>query len=103
MIRRTVLHLLAAMAFGNASAGAAEVRAWEVWDNCRFEADKFFDGDSFHVKRGSASAIIRLYFVDAPETDDSYGARMAEQAAYFRATPAAVLLGGGKARELTYY
>lgn len=101
MIRRILLPLLVAMMFWNARARAAEVRAWEVWDGCVFEADKYFDGDSFHVKRGSASAIIRLYFVDAPETDDGYGGRIAEQAAYFRATPAATLLGGAKARELT--
>ncbi len=101
MSRGIVLALLAALAVWNAGARAAEVRAWEVWDGCVFEADKYFDGDSFHVKRGRSSAIIRLYFVDAPETDDGYSARIAEQAAYFRATPAAVLLGGAKARELT--
>ena len=101
MIRKTFLPLLAAIVFWNASAGAVEVRAWEVWDGCVFEADKYFDGDSFHVKRGRTSAIIRLYFVDAPETDDGYAARVAEQAAYFRATAAAVLLGGANARELT--
>ena len=50
---------------------------------------------------GRTSAIIRLYFVDAPETDDGYGARIAEQAAYFRATPATILLAGVKAKEQT--
>ena len=83
------------------SARCAERGAWEVWDDCVFENDKYFDGDSFHVKRGKYSAIVRLYFVDAPETDDGYGTRISEQAAYFRATPAAVLLGGKKAKELT--
>ena len=101
MIRKILLPLFAAILFWKAHACAAELRAWEVWDNCVLAADKYFDGDSFHVKHGSASAILRLYFVDAPETDDGYGARIAEQAAYFRTTPAAVLLGGAKAKELT--
>ena len=93
--------LAAFIFFAAALARSAEPGAWETWDDCRFEADKYFDGDSFHVTHGRASAIIRLYFVDAPETDDGYGTRIAEQAAYFRATPAAILLGGAKAKELT--
>ena len=101
MIRHTFPLLLAALILHIASASAADSSAWEVWDDCEFEAEKYFDGDSFHVKHGRSSAIVRLYFADAPETDDGYGARIAEQAAYFRATPAAVLIAGKKARELT--
>ena len=101
MICRILLPLLAAISFWTANASAAEVRAWEIWDDCRLESGKYFDGDSFHVQRGRTSAIIRLYFIDAPETDDGYGSRIAEQAAYFRATPAAVLIAGTKAKELT--
>ncbi len=94
--------LLALLLFLTAlPARSAEHGAWEIWDDCQFAADKYFDGDSFHVKHGPYSAIIRLYFADAPETDEGYGARIAEQAAYFRASPAAVLINGKKAKELT--
>ena len=92
--------LFAALVFCSARAFAIEAHAWEVWENCRLESGKYFDGDSFHVKHGRTSAIIRLYFVDAPETDDGLGARIAEQAAYFRASPKAVLRAGEKAKEL---
>ncbi len=74
---------------------------WETWEGCRFEADKYFDGDSFHVQHGSESAIVRLYFADAPETDAGLGTRVVEQAAYFKTNNAAVLRAGGAAKELT--
>jgi DNA uptake protein ComE-like DNA-binding protein len=98
---RTLVLLLAAIASSLTGACAAEVRAWEIWDNCHLKSDEYFDGDSFHVKHGRTSAIIRLYFVDAPECDDGYGARIAEQAAYFRTTPPAILRAGASAKELS--
>ncbi len=101
MNSRPIHALIVALIFWATKAHAAEAQAWEVWDDCQFEADKYFDGDSFHVKHGPYSAIIRLYFADAPETDEGYAARVAEQAAYFRASPAAVLINGKKAKELT--
>ena len=98
MIQRILL--LTALVFWSGRASAIEPHAWEIWEDCRLESGKYFDGDSFHVKHGRTSAIIRLYFVDAPETDDGLGARIAEQAAYFRASPKAVLRAGEKAKEL---
>ena len=82
-------------------ARSAGPGAWEVWDDCQLEADKYFDGDSFHVKHGGDTAIVRLYFVDAPETDAGYGTRVAEQAAYFHTTNALVLQNGSAAKTLT--
>ena len=83
-------------------ARSADPSPWEVWDDCRLETDKkYFDGDSFHVRHGSESVILRLYFVDAPETDDSYGGRVAEQATYFHVRNADVLTGGRTAKEFT--
>ena len=85
----------------SALSSAVAVAPWEVWDDCKLEADKYFDGDSFHVRRGRASVIIRLYFVDAPELTSSYAQIVAEQAAYFRTKAPAVLHGGEKAKALT--
>lgn len=91
-----LLSLLTTFAFA-----AAPVGKWEVWDDCTLEADKYFDADSFRVRHGRYEVVLRLYFVDAPETDAGYGARIGEQAAYFKTTDAAVLRGGEKAKEFT--
>ena len=101
MSRRVLLILLTALLFGTPRSFAVPAKTWEVWDYCRLAADKYFDGDSFHIQHGSETMIVRLYLVDAPETDANYGERVKEQAAYFRATEAAVLRGGAAARELT--
>ena len=85
-----------------ASAPAAKSGTWEIWDDCHLETDKkYFDGDSFHVRHGSESAILRLYFVDAPEIESGYGGRVAEQATYFHVTNAEVVTAGRTAREFT--
>jgi DNA uptake protein ComE-like DNA-binding protein len=75
--------------------------AWEQWDGCTLEADRYFDGDSFQVKHRGAVHVLRLYFVDAPETDAGYGQRVGEQAAYFGVKPEEVLRGGAAAKEFT--
>jgi len=93
--------LAIALLFSVGLLRAGEPRVWETWDHCRLEADKYFDGDSFHVKVGPTSAIIRFYFVDAPESDDTYHNRIAEQAAYFRTSTAVVLHAGAVAKERT--
>jgi competence ComEA-like helix-hairpin-helix protein len=83
-------------------ARGAESKAWEIWDDCRLETDKkYFDGDSFHVRHGRESAILRLYFVDAPEIDAGYGVRVSEQAAYYRVSDANVLTAGRAAKNFT--
>ena len=86
--------------FSTAAIGA-EASAWEIWDDCRVEASQYFDGDSFHVRHGSEDAILRLYFVDAPETESGHGGRVAEQATYFHVTDAQVLTAGRTAKEFT--
>jgi len=99
MVHRWQISLVTALIFWAGVALAGEARVWETWDDCQLEADKYFDGDSFHIRYGPTSAIIRLYFVDAPESDDSYHDRIAEQAAYFRTSPASVLNAGASAKE----
>lgn len=56
---------------------------WEIWRNCQLQENDSNDGDSFHVKAGGRSYILRLYLVDAPETDASFPERVAEQGKYF--------------------
>jgi DNA uptake protein ComE-like DNA-binding protein len=85
----------------SAAPAAVTAHAWEMWDGCTHVADRYFDGDSFQVKYGSAITVLRLYSADAPETDAGLGTRIAEQAAYFGVTTAEVLRSGHAAKEFT--
>lgn len=58
---------------------------WETWDNCRLVQSESNDGDSFHVRKenGTHTYILRLYFVDAAETDKRFQERIQDQADYW--------------------
>lgn len=71
--------------------------AWTTWKDCELVKNNYGDGDSFHVHAGSREMIIRLYFVDTPETNRRFPARLKEQAAYFGVTVPEVLRLGEKA------
>src|SRR5690606_19182975 len=55
----------------------------------------------FHVVYQGKEYIFRLYFVDAPESDDTYGERTAAQAKYFGITNAEAVKLGESARDFT--
>lgn len=57
---------------------------WTMLENCRLLRRSGNDGDSFHVQHDGKEYIIRLYYVDAPETNLSYPDRVREQAGYFQ-------------------
>jgi endonuclease YncB( thermonuclease family) len=81
------------------ACGAAKKPAeWTTLDGCRFVAEGYSDGDSFHVRHGDDEFIFRLYFVDAPELDDSFPDRNAEQAAYFRVSREELKQAGEQAK-----
>ena len=82
------------------SAGsAAERREWIALTDCRYVAAKDNDGDSFLVRCGAKEFIVRLYFVDAPETNLRYPERTREQSEYFGVTLDETMKAGAKARE----
>ena len=56
---------------------------WITLDNCRLIPNEANDGDSFHVRANDTEYLVRLYFVDAPETAGISAARLIEQAEYF--------------------
>jgi len=56
---------------------------WIVLNDCRLIPNPANDGDSFHVSAGNEEYLFRLYFVDAPETDEMTPRRLIEQAQYF--------------------
>ena len=58
-------------------------KEWITLDNCHLVANKANDGDSFHVRANETEYLVRLYFVDAPETASVGPERLIEQAEYF--------------------
>ncbi len=89
--------LLAALA-ACAGAAAAAPAAWTTLQGCRLVAHANNDGDSFHVRCGEDAFVLRLYFVDAPETNLLYPERTREQAEHFGATLDDTLKAGARAR-----
>ena len=53
---------------------------WITLDDCQLIPNKANDGDSFHVRTNDNEYLVRLYFVDAPETASIGPARLIEQA-----------------------
>jgi DNA uptake protein ComE-like DNA-binding protein len=56
---------------------------WITLENCHLIPNDANDGDSFHVRANDTEYLVRLYFVDAPETAGISAARLIEQAEYF--------------------
>lgn len=56
---------------------------WITLDNCQLIPNKANDGDSFHISANNTEYLIRIYFVDAPETSSVGPERLIEQAEYF--------------------
>ena len=63
-------------------------KPFEKLEGCQWKADRWNDGDSFHVITGDArkEIVARLYFVDTPEAETAYRDRLDEQAAYWGIT-----------------
>jgi DNA uptake protein ComE-like DNA-binding protein len=75
---------------------------WIVLNNCRLIANPANDGDSFHVSAGEKEYLFRLYFVDAPETDEMIPGRLVEQAKYFTVTVPQAIEVGQAAKQFTH-
>ena len=80
---------------------AAERKEWVTFTNCQYVAAKDDDGDSFRVRSGTNEFNLRLYFVDAPETNLRYADRNREQAEHFGITIDDTLKAGKRARDFT--
>lgn len=82
------------MTFGCSALQAGEM---EKREDCEWIENPANDADSFHVRWHNREYIFRLYYVDAPETDDRFPERLKEQADYFKGMEQAQLLQVGKA------
>ena len=98
---RTLPIILAALlaAFDFSEAVAAERKKWETLTDCQYVEDKNNDGDNFRVKCGEQYFTLRLYFVDAPETNMRYAERTREQSEHFGVTLEETMKAGVKATE----
>jgi len=83
------------------SSLCAANKPWVMFTNCQYIATKDCDGDSFRVRSGTNEFNVRLYFVDAPETNLRYAERGREQAEHFGITIDETVPAGVKAREVT--
>lgn len=99
MIRELSLPLVAIAcgAIYSSAVDHADARSKEDWvtlDNCQLVPNKANDGDSFHIRANGTEYLVRLYFVDAPETANLGPARLIEQAEYFGiSVPEAIEIG----------
>ena len=83
----------------SSDAAPRERKQWQQLTQCRYVATKYNDGDSFRVNCAGREFVLRLYYVDAPETDLTNGARVGEQRAYFGVTIEDILATGERATE----
>jgi endonuclease YncB( thermonuclease family) len=81
-----------------ALAATAAPAPWSKLEGCSYVPHANNDGDSFHVRCGADEFVLRLYFVDSPETNLLYPERTREQAEHFGATLDDALKAGARAR-----
>jgi len=74
---------------------------WYTYEKCSLIDNAFNDGDSFHVKTKSNHYVFRIYFADAPETDDSIAERVEEQARHWDISTEDVIRVGREAKRFT--
>jgi len=79
------------------AARGADRREWSTLE-CSYVPHANNDGDSFYVRCGADQFVLRLYFVDTPETNLLYPERTREQAEHFGATLDDTLKAGARAR-----
>ncbi len=79
----------------------SEAAKWTVYENATLIKNDYNDGDSFHIMCNRYHYIFRLYYVDTPETSDSYPQRVQEQADYFGITVKQALKIGADATKFT--
>jgi endonuclease YncB( thermonuclease family) len=76
---------------------SAERKAWVQLSDCKYLEHDYNDGDSFHVRCGTEELIVRLYFVDAPESNLRQPERVREQSEHFGITLDETLRAGKQA------
>jgi DNA uptake protein ComE-like DNA-binding protein len=86
-------------AIDRVSAKGKEKEDWVTLENCQLVRNMANDGDSFHILANETEYLVRLYFVDSPETANLGPARLIEQAEYFGVTVPQVIEIGRDAKK----
>jgi endonuclease YncB( thermonuclease family) len=76
-------------------------QGWAELTECEFLTNPANDGDSFHVQHGRDEYIVRLYYVDTPETTFRFFDRVREQAYYFGINEQEATALGREAKNVT--
>jgi endonuclease YncB( thermonuclease family) len=84
------------------SGGKSAEKKWHTLDNCRYQERNGNDADSFDLHCATRKFVLRLYFVDAPETSLQYGERVQEQATHFGTSIDETLNAGKRASEFVH-
>jgi len=74
---------------------------WHTLVDCKLVKEAYGDGDSFRIIHEGRELIIRLYFVDAPETNTEYPDRVRDQAEHHGKTMEEILHVGSQASTAT--
>ena len=82
------------------AADREKPKPWQTLEQCRYVARPANDGDSFGVQCGGEKFVLRLYFIDTPETSMQYGERVQEQAEHFGVSFEDTLRAGQRAKVL---
>jgi len=91
---------LSALLLSTSPAQAKVSGKWEKLEDSVL-ASGYMDGDSFHIRHNNKDIIIRLYYVDTPETDKTHTDRNREQASYFGISDPRVIPLGRKGKKFT--
>ncbi len=83
-----------------APASEKTKKVWVTFKHCEYVADPSNDADSFKVRCGKETLHVRLYFVDAPESNRSDPDRLLEQSLHFGLTPEMTIEAGKRATEV---
>lgn len=98
-LRSSHIVILALFLFVAGQVWAKPQKEWVRLTDCQYVESKDNDGDSFHVRCGDKEFTVRLYFVDAPETNLVYAERTREQSLHFGITLDETMKAGVKAKE----
>ena len=98
--RRTMANILVLAFACSSDAWSADIKEWVQLADCKYIENAYNDGDSFQVRCGAEELIVRLYFVDAPESNLRYPDRVREQSEYFGITLDETLRSGRQAAKM---
>lgn len=76
-------------------------KPWTTFEHCTYVENPSNDGDSFRVRCGKQSIHVRLYFVDAPESNHTDAPRVTEQSQHFGIAPDETIQAGLRAAAAT--